>query len=56
MQNLRLYGTIRDVACFTKYTGLDPEVNINGLDPGYEWFNNVYPKTRRFTLGVQLTF
>ncbi len=56
IQNFRLYGTIRDVACFTNYSGLDPEVNINGLDPGYEWFNNVYPKTRRFTLGVQLTF
>lgn len=54
--NMRLYGTVKDVACFTKYSGLDPEVNINGLDPGYEWFNDVYPKTRRFTLGVQLTF
>lgn len=56
IKNMRIYGTIKDVACFTNYTGLDPEVNINGLDPGYEWFNNVYPKTRRFTLGVQLTF
>lgn len=56
IKNLRVYGTIKDVACFTKYSGLDPEVNINGLDPGYEWFNDVYPKTRRFALGVQLTF
>lgn len=56
IQGVRIYGTIKDVACFTNYTGLDPEVNINGLDPGYEWFNDVYPKTRRFTLGVQLTF
>ncbi|HEX2976789.1 MAG TPA: SusC/RagA family TonB-linked outer membrane protein, partial [Bacteroidales bacterium] len=56
LKSLRVYGTIKDVACFTKYSGLDPEVNINGLDPGYEWFDDVYPKTRRFTLGVQLNF
>ncbi len=56
IENMRIYGTVKDVACFTNYSGLDPEVNINGLDPGYEWFNDAYPKTRRFTLGVQLTF
>lgn len=52
----RIYLTIRDLACFTKYKGMDPEVNINGLDPGFDSHESLYPKTRRFTLGVQLNF
>lgn len=58
VDNARFYLTVRDVATFTKYSGMDPEVNINGLEPGFEWFNGnaIYPKTRRYTLGVQLTF
>jgi hypothetical protein len=38
------------------YSGLDPEVNINGVDVGYEWFNRLYPRTARFTLGAKITF
>lgn len=56
MDRINFYFTVRNVACFTKYSGLDPEVKINGLDPGYEWFNNIYPQTRRFTLGAQILF
>ncbi len=55
----RLYLTVRDLATFTKYSGVDPEVDINGLTPGFEEIkstSSMYPKTRRFTLGVQLTF
>ncbi len=56
LDRARFYLTVRDVATFTKYGGLNPEVNINGLDPGFEMFNSIYPQTRRYTLGVQLTF
>ncbi len=56
LDKARVYFTIRDVATLTKYKGLDPEVNINGLEPGFEWFNKIYPQTRRYTLGVQVTF
>lgn len=56
LSKVDLYLTVRNVACFTKYSGLDPEVNINGLDPGYEWFNSIYPETRRYTFGVKLQF
>lgn len=52
----RLYLTIRDLACFTGYKGMDPEVNVNGLDPGFDDHRSLYPKTRRFTLGIQLNF
>ncbi len=54
-KGLRVYATGRDLFVFTKYSGLDPEVNINGLDPGFEE-RNVYPKTRTFMMGLQLNF
>ena len=59
IQSAKLYLTIRDVAVFTDYNGLNPEVNINGLYPGFEYVNDtstMYPQTTRFTLGVQLNF
>ncbi|WP_028297239.1 TonB-dependent receptor domain-containing protein [Olivibacter sitiensis] len=55
LQNLRLYATGRDLFVFTKYSGLDPEVNINGLEPGFEE-RNAYPKTRTFMVGLQANF
>lgn len=59
LSKAKLYCTIKDVATFTKYTGIDPEVNINGLAPGIEYISDtssMYPKTTRFTFGVQLNF
>ena len=53
--NLRVYATGRDLLVLTNYSGLDPEVNINGLDPGFEE-RNVYPRTRTFMFGLQLNF
>jgi TonB-linked SusC/RagA family outer membrane protein len=55
LKNLRLYATGRDLFVFTKYSGLDPEVNINGLEPGFEE-RNAYPKTRTFMFGLQANF
>ncbi len=54
--NARLYLTVNNVATFTKYSGIDPEVDVTGLDGGIEWFNGLYPQTRTYTLGIQLTF
>lgn len=55
IRSLRIYATARDLFVFTNYTGLDPEVNINGLEPGFEE-RNVYPKTRTFMMGLQVNF
>ena len=54
-RNVRVYAAGRDLFVFTKYSGLDPEVNINGLTPGFESLD-VYPKTRTFTFGLQASF
>lgn len=56
ISNFRIYGTVRNVFTVTKYTGLDPTtVSITGLEPGIGSLD-VYPITRNFTLGLQLTF
>jgi len=51
--NLRLSFTVNNVFTITKYKGLDPEVNL-GSTVGID--NNMYPRSRVFVLGVNLTF
>lgn len=53
VKNFSLYATGRNLFVLTNYSGLDPEVNITGLDPGFEDLN-VYPRTREWTLGINL--
>lgn len=56
MNKLRVYGSVRNVFTFTKYSGLDPTaVNVTGLEPGIGGLD-LYPITRTFTLGLQLNF
>jgi len=51
----RLYVTSNNVFTFTKYTGLDPEMNYTGRSFGLDQYN-LYPKTRTLTFGVNVTF
>lgn len=55
IKKLRLYASVSNLATFTGYSGLDPEVKLSGLTPGVD---NIYqyPTTRTFTLGINLTF
>ena len=52
---LRVYVTAQNLFVITKYTGLDPEVEMSGLDPGVEG-REYYPKSRTFSIGVNLSF
>jgi TonB-dependent starch-binding outer membrane protein SusC len=56
LHDARFYITVNNVATFTKYTGVDPEVDITGFEGGIEWFSSLYPQTRTYTFGLQLTF
>lgn len=47
--NLRLNASVQNVFVITKYTGLDPEV-ASGID------NNLYPRPRTFSLGLNFDF
>lgn len=47
--------TAQDVFCLTKYKGLDPEVNLSGLEPGIERLS-YYPRTTTITFGISAAF
>jgi len=51
---LRLYVLGENLAVFTNYKGVDPEVNLTGLsNPGMDRFNN-YPRPTTVSLGLSL--
>ena len=55
LNSARLYVTGQNLFVLTNYTGLDPEVRMDGVDPGKEE-REFYPKARTFTVGVSLSF
>lgn len=55
VENARVYVSGRNLVTITGYDGMDPEVDLSGLDPGND-SRDKYPTTRTFTLGVNLTF
>ena len=56
VNSIQLYGTINNVFTITGYDGLDPEVNMGGIDPGVDYRWNTYPHTRTFMLGAKINF
>ena len=62
--NARLYLGGNNLFILTKYRGVDPELEVKGDLPGNSNrpnslgldANGIYPKTRTFQLGVNLTF
>lgn len=57
IQKLRLYATGQNLFCITNYSGYDPEVSTAGsnpMTPGLDW--GAYPKSRAFTLGLEIQF
>ncbi len=51
---LSIYGQMENVFTLTNYNGLDPEVPLSGY--GSRIDVGPYPRSRTFTLGVNLTF
>lgn len=39
----------------TGYKGIDPEVDLSGLEPGMDRYE-YYPRTRTFLLGLNINF
>jgi hypothetical protein len=61
MTRLRIYGSIYNALTFTKYPGLDPEVNTNMSQGGTQYPTlgldwGAYPRARSFTFGLNLEF
>ncbi len=55
IKSLRVYASAGNLFTFTSYSGIDPEVNVLGLEPGID-YRDRYPSTRNYTLGVSLKF
>jgi TonB-linked SusC/RagA family outer membrane protein len=57
IQNLRIYGTVNNLATITGYSGYDPDVTARRSDPltpGVDFA--AYPKSRVWVFGVNVTF
>ncbi len=57
LSRLRIYGSVQNLFTITDYSGFDPEVNNRGqdnLNRGDDY--DAYPRSRTFTLGVNLEF
>ncbi len=57
VQNLRIYGSVTNVAIWTDYIGFNPEVNLSqgaSLTPGEDY--GAYPLSRAFQVGIDVTF
>ena len=56
IEKLRLYVTGENLFVLTNYTGVDPEVSIDGLSyPGMDFFN-AYPRPMTISFGLNITF
>ncbi|HEY5746575.1 MAG TPA: SusC/RagA family TonB-linked outer membrane protein [Chryseolinea sp.] len=64
IKNARVYVAGNNLFVITAYKGIDPELQVKG-DLGTDYatpnsigmdYSNIYPKTRSFQLGVNLTF
>jgi iron complex outermembrane receptor protein len=53
---LRVSVTGQNLAIITKYKGLDPEVTVNGGRSTGGDFGNYYPRTRTFSIGLNVIF
>ncbi len=57
LKKLRVNFTAKNLATFTRYSGLDPaSVQVNGLNPGATGSRTYYPNCRQFILGLQIDF
>jgi len=57
IKQLRLYVTAQNILTWTKYTGLDPEVNFFDSDNTKQGIDyGAYPSTKTFLAGLNITF
>lgn len=57
IKTVRAFATVTNLYTFTKYSGLDPEVNAaptNNFSQGID--NNIYPQTRTISVGINVNF
>ena len=57
MQAMRIYVSGDNLATFTRFSGMDPEVDLQGTEYTLAgMYSTPYPVGRTFMFGVDLTF
>jgi len=57
LKNLRVYGSVQHALILTKYSGINPEISLNGLNgTGIGIDENAYPVPRVFAIGLNASF
>jgi TonB-dependent starch-binding outer membrane protein SusC len=52
LRDLQIYGNMTNVFTITNYSGLDPEINIQGINKGID--AGSWPALRQFMLGIKI--
>ena len=55
LKKARVYASGQNLLTFTKFSGRDPDIQVNGLEPGLAMMN-FYPRATTLTLGISLGF
>lgn len=56
LNDIRLYVSANNVFTITKYKGRDPEICLDGLEPGHDTRSDHYPRTRQILVGATINF
>ena len=57
LKNLRVFGSVQHALIWTKYSGINPEISLNGLNgTGIGIDENAYPVPRVFAIGLSASF
>lgn len=58
LANFRVYASVQQLFVLTGYSGMNPEVNVGGMDQsaGVGIDENAYPIPRTFSVGISTTF
>lgn len=56
IKDVRLYGSVYNVFCITKYKGMDPELGTYNFWTAGVDSRDKYPTVRQFTVGLNVTF
>lgn len=55
ISSLSIFGSAQNVFTITDYKGMDPEVNLGGIEPGIDALS-YYPRTTSISLGLNVKF
>lgn len=57
LKNIRIYGAVQNVFFISNYTGMNPEISLDGLNGRSIGIDeNAYPVPRTYSLGLNVTF